>query len=192
MVNTEEITYGSLFSGIGGLDLGLDRAGLKCKWQVEIGEHSRSILEKRWPGVKRYKDVREVGAHNLAPVNIICGGFPCQPHSVAGKRAGANDDRNLWPEYLRIIKELRPDWIIGENVPGILTTYIDTILSDLESAGYEIGIFNLPAVAFDAKHLRYRIFIMAHTTSLERRAGAKEQREVRAQSENEREHDLLS
>ena len=155
------LTYGSLFSGIGGMDLGFDRAGMTCKWQVEIDDYCNRVLAKHWPNVRRYRDVREVGEHNLESVDVITGGFPCQPHSVAGKRKGAADDRNLWPEYLRIITELRPTWVVGENVPGIVTTYLDTVLSDLEGAGYEVATFNLPAVAFDAPHRRERIFVVA-------------------------------
>jgi len=195
------LTYGSLFTGIGGIDLGFDRAGMVCKWQVEIDDYCSQLLDKRFPDVRRYTDVKKVhgivqhanaestklesqnvihkpptsptnrGVRKerepfcpscLEPVDVITGGFPCQPHSVAGKQKGAADDRNLWPEYLRIITELRPTWVIGENVPGIITTYLDTVLSDLESAGYKIATFNLPAVAFDAKHRRERIFVVAY------------------------------
>ena len=100
-----------------------------------------------------------------ASTSIITGGFPCQPHSVAGKRRGAADDRNLWPEFLRIIKELRPTWIIGENVPGIVSLYLDTVLSDLEGEAYFCWPFNIPACAFDAPHRRERIWIVAHAES---------------------------
>jgi len=170
----QQLTYGSLFTGIGGIDEGFERAGLECKWQVENESYCVKVLEKRWPDVERHEDVRRVGIRNLAAVDIICGGFPCQPHSVAGKRQGKDDDRNLWPEYLRIIKELKPTWVIGENVPGIITTYLATVLSNLESAGYEVATFNLPALAFGAGHRRERIFIVAHTAGMERQSGAKE------------------
>ena len=156
------ITFGSLFAGIGGIDLGLERAGMTCKWQVEIDPYCQKVLAKHWPNVERFADVRECGSRNLAPVDLICGGFPCQPHSLAGKRRGAADDRNLWPEYLRIVKELRPRWVLGENVPGIRTTMLDTVLSDLEAEGYTCGTFNIPACAFDAPHRRERIFVVAH------------------------------
>lgn len=212
------LTFGSLFSGIGGMDLGLERAGMKCLWQVEIDDWCNRVLAKHWPEVRRYKDVKEVHgvlAHAngfgykenvgktlsgrreaqtsnsklsggsigrnpilrtgeeekyvLEPVDLICGGFPCQPHSVAGKRKGADDDRNLWPEYLRIITELQPRYILGENVPGIITTYLDTVLSDLEGAGYITATFNIPACAFDAPHRRERIFIVAHSVNIRQR-----------------------
>ena len=160
--------FGSLFSGIGGLDLGLERAGMECVWQVENDPYAIKVLEKHWPNIHREKDVREVGKHNLEPVDLIAGGFPCQPHSVAGKRRGADDDRNLWPEYMRIIRELRPRYVLAENVPGIVTTYIDTVLSDLESEGYTCWTFNIPACAFDAPHRRARIFIVAVSDSIRR------------------------
>jgi len=156
------LTFGSLFAGIGGFDLGLERAGMRCAWQVEIDDYCQRVLAKHWPDIERYADVRECGAHNLKAVDLICGGFPCQPHSVAGKRRGAADDRNLWPEYRRIVAELRPQWVLGENVPGIITTMLDEVLFDLESEGYACTTIALPAVAFDAPHRRDRVFIVAH------------------------------
>jgi len=164
-VGAMTLTFGSLFAGIGGLDLGLERAGMVCKWQVEIDPFCQKVLAKHWPDVARYEDVRDVGKHNLEPVDLICGGFPCQPHSVAGKRRGAADDRNLWPEYLRIVTELSPRWVLGENVPGIISNaYIDTVLADLEAQGYACGTFGIPAVAFDAPHRRQRIWIVAYAS----------------------------
>ncbi len=157
--------FGSLFSGIGGFDLGLERAGMECAWQVEIDEYCLKVLAKHWPSVSRYTDVRECGRDNLEPVDLICGGFPCQPYSVAGKRRGAADDRNLWPEFLRIVRELRPAWIVGENVPGIVPMYLDTVLSDLEGEAYTCWTFNIPACAFDAPHRRERIFVVGYTES---------------------------
>ena len=159
------MNFGSLFSGIGGMDLGLEWAGMICAWQNDIDDYCLRVLNKIWPDVPKYRDVRDVGRHNLEPVDLIAGGFPCQPHSVAGKRRGAEDDRNLWPEFSRIIAELRPRYVLAENVPGIITTYLDTVLSDLESQGYTCGTFNIPACAFDAPHRRERIFVVAHTTS---------------------------
>ena len=162
--------FGSLFSGIGGIDLGLERAGMECAWQVEIDLYCQKILAKHWPDVKRLEDVRECGAHNLEAVDLICGGFPCQPHSLAGKRGGEGDDRNLWPEYRRIVAELRPRWVLGENVPGIRTTMLDTVLSDLEGFGYSTITLDIPAVAFDAPHRRHRYFIVAYTGQQPKRA----------------------
>jgi DNA (cytosine-5)-methyltransferase 1 len=162
--------FGSLFAGIGGFDLGFERAGMECAWQVEIDEYCNKVLAKHWPEVKRYGDIRTVGEHNLEPVDLICGGFPCQPYSVAGKRKGAEDDRNLWPEYLRIVRELRPTWVVGENVPGIVPMYLDQVLSDLEGEAYTCWTFNIPACAFDAPHRRERIFVVAYRERMGREA----------------------
>jgi len=162
------MNFGSLFAGIGGMDLGLERAGITCKWQVEIDLFCQRVLAKHWPNVRRYRDVKDCGRHNLEPVDLIAGGFPCQPHSVAGKRKGAEDDRNLWPEFLRIVKELRPTWVLAENVPGIVSLYLDTVLAGLESEGYTCWTFNIPACAVGAYHRRERIFIVAYRNSRRR------------------------
>lgn len=156
------LTFGSLFSDIGGFDLGLERAGMTCAWQVEIDDYCCRVLAKHWPHVPRFEDVHHVGHHNLCAVDLIAGGFPCQPHSLAGKRRGADDDRNLWPEMRRIVGELRPRWVIAENVPGIRTTILDQVLFDLEAKGYTTGTLDIPAVAFDAWHRRNRIFVVAY------------------------------
>ena len=156
-------SFGSLFAGIGGLDLGLERAGMRCRWQVEIDEYCLRVLAKHWPDVRRYGDVRDCGAHNLEAVDLIAGGFPCQPHSVAGKRRGKEDDRDLWPEYLRLVAELRPRWVVGENVPGIVTTMLGEVLSDLEGEGYIAVALAVPAVAFGAPHQRERVFVVAYS-----------------------------
>ena len=169
--------FGSLFSGIGGFDLGLERAGMRCAWQVEIDEFCQKVLAKHWPDVRRYRDIRECGKHNLAAVDLICGGFPCQPHSLAGKRKGAADDRDLWPEMRRVIDELRPTWVVAENVPGIRTTILDAALSDLEDIGYTVGTIVVPACAFDAPHRRMRLFIIAHTDRCEQGWREQSQRE---------------
>ena len=164
MADSARFTFGSLFAGIGGFDLGLERAGMTCKWQVEIDPFCNQVLAKHWPDVPRYGDVRDVGRHNLKPVDLICGGFPCQPHSHAGKRRGAADDRNLWPEYRRVVAELRPRYVLAENVLGIRTTILDQVLSDLESLAYTVGALVVPACAFDAPHRRERVFIVAYAS----------------------------
>ncbi len=156
------LRFGSLFAGIGGLDLGLERARMECVWQVEIDDYCTRVLEKHWPDVRRYRNVREVGS-NLEPVDLIAGGFPCQPHSVAGKRKGAADDRNLWPEFIRVIRETKPRYVLAENVPGIITTYLDTVLSDLEGENYATWPFAFSACGFDAPHIRERIFVVAYS-----------------------------
>lgn len=163
--------YLSLFSGIGGFDLGFDRAGLTCAGQVEINEYCQRVLEKHWPDVKRIADVKKVKGNEFGAIDIICGGFPCQPHSLAGKRRGAKDERNLWPEYRRLVATIRPTWVVGENVPGIRTTILDDVLSDLESLNYAATTISIPACAFDAPHRRERYFILAYADKqrLERR-----------------------
>ena len=157
--------YLSLFSGIGGFDLGFDRAGMTCVGQVEIDDFCRRVLAKHWPDVKRMADIREVKGDEFGTVDLICGGFPCQPHSLAGKRKGAEDDRNLWPEYRRLVDAIRPRWVVGENVPGLAYTMLDEIISDLENLQYEVVTFDIPAIAFDAPHIRRRLFIVAHAKS---------------------------
>jgi DNA (cytosine-5)-methyltransferase 1 len=157
------LTFGSLFAGIGGIDLGLEWAGMVCKWQVEINPFCQKVLAKHWPDVQRYADVKECGRHNLEAVDLIAGGFPCQPHSQAGKQRGAEDDRNLWPEFSRIIAELRPAWVLAENVLGIKGTMLDEVLSDLDGLAYSTRTIIVPACAFDAPHRRERVFIVAYT-----------------------------
>lgn len=156
------LTVGSLFSGIGGFDLAAERAGMTVEWQVELDDYCNKVLAKHWPTVRRYRDVRDCGAANLAPVDLICGGFPCQPFSVAGKRGGADDDRYLWPEMRRVIAELKPRWVVAENVPGIINLALDTVLADLDSEGYEVGTLVLPACGVGAWHIRQRVWIVAH------------------------------
>ncbi|MBC7340848.1 MAG: DNA (cytosine-5-)-methyltransferase [Clostridia bacterium] len=166
---------GSLFSGIGGMDLGLERAGMQIAWQVENDPFRQAVLAKHWPGVKRYGDIRTIDPAELESVDLICGGFPCQPFSIAGKRRGKADDRYLWPEMLRIIKALRPRWVLGENVANIVNLALDTVLSDLENEGYETGTFVIPACAVGAPHVRPRVWIVAYSPGVERQPGAEEQ-----------------
>ena len=159
------MTVGSLFAGIGGFDLGLERAGMTVKWQVENDKGCIKLLEKRWSHIKRYGDIRECGARNLEPVDVICGGFPCQPISVAGKQRGKEDDRWLWPEMFRVIQELRPRWVIGENVAGLIRMGLDECISDLEGEGYACQPFVIPACAAGAKHRRDRVWIVARNSN---------------------------
>jgi DNA (cytosine-5)-methyltransferase 1 len=161
-------TFGSLFSGIGGLDLGLERAGWECRWQVETDPFCTAVLERHWPDVPRYGDVREVG-DDLEPVDLICGGFPCQPVSVAGQRRGQADDRWLWPEFARIVRLVRPRFVLMENVPGLLARGMGDVLGDLAALGFDAEWDCLPAAAFGAPHLRYRVFLVAHANEGELR-----------------------
>jgi DNA (cytosine-5)-methyltransferase 1 len=165
------LTFLSLFAGIGGFDLGLERAGMICKGQVEINDYCRKILEKHWPNVPRWGDIRTINPAELPAIDLICGGYPCQPFSQAGQRRGAADDRHLWPEAFRIIKGLRPRWLLFENVPGHITLGLTEVLSDLESQGYQWGLRCIPACALDAPHKRQRLWILAHAERPERRTG---------------------
>jgi DNA (cytosine-5)-methyltransferase 1 len=171
-----EVKVGSLFSGIGGFDLGLERAGMQIAWQVEIDPFCCKILEKHWPGVKRYGDIKEVKGTELEPVDLICGGPPCQPVSCAGKRRGDKDDRWLWPEALRLVEEIHPTWCLFENPPGFLSMGFDETVSHLEVEGYEVGAFNIPACGVDAPQLRYRIWIVAYSES--RQDNGRERRDM--------------
>lgn len=160
------ITVGSLFSGIGGLELGLERAGMEVRWQVENDDYASRVLAKHWPDVARYADVRDVGAHNLEPVDLICGGFPCQDVSLAGQRAGLEGQRStLWSEFARCIRELRPRWVLAENVPGLLSSdsgrFFGAILRDLAAAGYDAEWQSIPAAWVGAPHLRWRVLLVA-------------------------------
>ena len=147
------MTFGSLFSGIGGLDLGLERAGMTCKWQVEIDPYCTKVLEKHWPGVKRYGDIRTVTA--AEHVDLIAGGFPCQDISHMGKRAGLAGHRSgLWSEMLRIVGEIRPDYVLVENVSGLLVRGAWRVLADLAEIGFDAEWDTLRAGDFGAPHER--------------------------------------
>ena len=162
------MTHLSLFSGIGGLDLAAEMAGIKTVGQCEWADYPTKVLEKHWPDVPRWRDIRTLTGDSfyektgLRTVDIISGGFPCQPFSVAGKHGGKDDDRYLWPEMLRVIREICPLWVIGENVPGIVNLALDTVLADLENEGYEAQPFIVPACGVDAPHKRERVCILAH------------------------------
>lgn len=157
------MNFGSLFAGIGGIDLGFERAGMACKWQVENDPYCIKILEKHWPHVKRYGDIKRLKGGELEKVDVIAGGFPCQPVSTAGQRKGEKDERWLWHEFRRIIRALRPEYIVVENVPGLLNMGLNIVLGDLVSCGYDCEWESIPAIAFGAPHQRYRVFIVAHS-----------------------------
>ena len=167
---------GSLFSGIGGFDLGLERAGFTVRWQSEIEPYCCKVLKQWWPDVPNLGDIFKI--KDPPPVDLICGGFPCQPFSVAGKRQGKADDRYLWPEMLRVITEVKPRWVFAENVPGILHMELDQVLSDLEGQGYETGTLIIPACALNAPHRRSRVWILGYTSHNTNRTGEKQIRET--------------
>ena len=152
-----------LCAGIGGFSLGLEMAGLTCAGQVEIDDYCTRILEKHWPAVPRWRDVTSVNPADLPTVELICGGYPCQPFSHAGQRRGAADDRHLWPAFAGIIQAKRPAWCLFENVTGHITLGLDQVLSELESLDYAARPVVIPACATDAPHIRARVWIVAHT-----------------------------
>ena len=152
-----------LFSGIGGFSLGLKRAGMETIGFCEIDPFCRRVLAKHWPDVTVHTDIRGLdGKDYKGRADVVCGGFPCQPFSQAGKRRGTEDDRHLWPEMLRVISEVRPTWVIGENVIGFVKMELDSVLSDLEREGYQTRAFIIPACGIDAPHKRDRVWIIAH------------------------------
>ena len=157
------MVIGSLFSGIGGIDLGLQRAGMEVGWQVEFDPWCRRVLAKHWPDVPRFVDVKEVGAHNLPPVDMLAGGFPCQDISNAGKQAGIQAERSgLWFEFARIIRELRPRYVLVENVGALLVRGMDAVLGELSASGYDAEWECIPAAAVGAPHIRDRVWIVAY------------------------------
>jgi len=152
-----------LFSGVGGFSLGLERTGgFETVAFCEIDPYAQKVLKKHWPDVPIIDDIRNFDG---IAADVICGGYPCQPFSNAGKRDGAADDRHLWPEMYRLIKSVKPRWVIAENVAGHITMGLDNVLSDLEAEGYAWWTFIIPAVAVDAKHRRDRVWILAHSES---------------------------
>ena len=156
-----------LCSGIGGFALGLQSTGyFKAIGFCEIDPFCQKVLKKNFPGVPIYNDIKEFKPNDEGiKADIVTSGFPCQPFSVAGKQKGKDDNRNLWKETFRIIKESRPTWFIGENVGGIVKLYLDTILEDLESEGYSTRCFSISASSIGAKHRRERIWIVSYSNS---------------------------
>ena len=161
----------------------------------DIEEYPRKVLQKHWPHVKQYKDIKELNydrlkAEGLVPIDIITGGYPCQPFSVAGRKKGEEDPRHLWPEYFRLVQELRPTWVIGENVSGHIKLGLDTVLQDLESEGYTSRTFNISAASVGANHKRERVWIVAHSErndnfNKEQRVDGEEKEIPRERGEND-------
>jgi DNA (cytosine-5)-methyltransferase 1 len=156
------ITFGSLFAGIGGIDLGFERCGMECKWQVEINDYAQKVLAKHWPKVHRETDIRECSARNLERVDIIAGGFPCQDISYAGLGAGLDGERSgLFFEAVRLVRELQPRAVVLENVAALLTRGLDRVLGTLAEVGYDAEWHCIPAAYVGAHFRRDRIFVIA-------------------------------
>lgn len=165
--------FGSLFAGVGGFDLGLEAAGMECVAQCEIDPFCRAVLKKNFPDVRRYEDVTKMKGDDLGDADMIVGGVPCQPASVAGSRKGSNDGRWLWPAFLRIVLERKPVWVLAENVPGLINLEphgLDWVCGSLEAAGYGVCACVLGADDVGAPHRRKRLFIVAHTAGERRRS----------------------
>ena len=158
------LTFGSLFAGIGGFDLGLERAGMVCKWQVEIDEYASKVLAKHWPNVHRWDDVRTWPQENTEYVDVICGGFPCQDISYAGLGAGLDGERSgLWFEFARVVREMEPRFVIVENVAALLTRGLDRVLGTLAAIGFDAEWHCIPAASVGAPHIRDRVFVVAYS-----------------------------
>jgi DNA (cytosine-5)-methyltransferase 1 len=165
------LTVGSLFAGIGGFDLGLERAGMRVLWQCEIDPYAQRVLAKHWPDVLLLPDIRGVCADTVPAVDVICGGFPCQDLSLAGRGAGIDGERSgLWGEYARLIRELRPRYVVVENVAALLARGMGVVLGDLAACGYDAEWDCIPASAVGAPHQRDRVWLVAYPNQ-ERRGG---------------------
>ena len=162
-----QFNHCSLFSGIGGFDLAAQWTGWNNLFQVEKDEWCRKVLQKNFPEAKRYGDIKQFNGKEYAgTVDIISGGFPCQPFSVAGKQKGKGDDRYLWEEMLRVVNEIKPPFVVGENVTGIIGMALDTVLSDLEAQDYTTETYIIPACGKNAWHRRDRVWIVAYSNSI--------------------------
>ena len=156
------LTVGSLFSGIGGLDLGLERAGMNVIWQSEIDPYACKVLAKHWPEVPNYGNIKEIDWRRVVQPDVICGGYPCQPFSTAGKRRGEDDPRHLWPWVREAISELRPRYAILENVRGHLSLGGTTVIGELAEIGYDAEWRVVSAASVGANHRRDRVIIVAY------------------------------
>lgn len=168
----KQITFGSLFAGIGGIDLGFERAGMVCKWQVEINPYAQRVLAKHWPEVRRHDDVRTWPQPDTERVDVIAGGFPCQDISYAGKGAGLAGERSgLFYEVARIVREMEPRVVVLENVAALLTRGLGDVLGTLASLGYDAEWHCIPAAAVGAPHIRDRMFIVGTAANMGNASG---------------------
>lgn len=172
-----------LFSGIGGFSLGLERAGMRTVAFCEIDPYCRKVLAKHWPEIPCHDDIRTLDpAQYAGAIDLVCGGYPCQPFSQAGKRKGHEDERHIWPEMLRVIQGIRPRYVIAENVAGHIGLGFDEVAASLEAEGFTVWPFVIPACAVDAPHRRDRIWIVANAWSAGRGKGLLRQRKDDEQS----------
>jgi len=170
------MNHASLFSGIGGFDLAADWMGWNNIFQVEIDEYCNKILSRHFPKVERHGDIKTFdGKYYRGSVDVISGGFPCQPYSLAGKRKKDEDPRALWPEMFRVIREIQPSWIVAENVPGIQGLSLENILASLENEGYQSQTFIIPNASNGTWDRRYRVWIIANINQLRCNNEQKEQ-----------------
>lgn len=156
-----------LCSGIGGFSLAFESEGFETVGFAEVDPYCSQVLEKNWPSVPNYGDVKEIANDptTLPEFDILTAGYPCQPFSTSGQKRGEADPRHLWPNIRKIVQSRKPSWCVFENVVGHINLGIDTVLSDLEEDGYETRPFVIPAVAVDAPHKRLRVWILAYTSS---------------------------
>jgi DNA (cytosine-5)-methyltransferase 1 len=164
------MNHGSLFSGIGGFDLAAEWAGWTNKFHCEWNHFGQKVLKYYWPKAESYTDITKTNFSIWrGKIDILTGGFPCQPYSAAGKRLGKEDDRHLWPEMLRAIREIQPTWVVGENVLGLVNwnggLVFDEVQADLEAEGYEVQPYVLPAVSVNAPHRRDRVWFVAYSVN---------------------------
>jgi DNA (cytosine-5)-methyltransferase 1 len=162
------MTHGSLFSGIGGFDLAAEWMGWENKFHCEWNEFGQKVLKYYWPESELFTDITKSDFTKYAnQIDVLTGGFPCQPYSMAGKRLGKEDDRHLWPEMLRVIREVKPSWVIGENVLGLVNwnggLVFHEVQTDLEAQGYEVFPYVLPAASVNAPHKRDRVWFVAYS-----------------------------
>jgi DNA (cytosine-5)-methyltransferase 1 len=173
------LTHASLFSGIGGFDLAAEWAGWENIFHCEWNPFGQKVLAHHFPNSKSYHDITKTdfSIHN-GTVDVLTGGFPCQPYSSAGKRLGKADERHLFPHMLRAVKEIKPKWVIGENVRGLVSwnegLVFNEVYADLESEGYEVQSFLIPAAGVNAPHQRYRIWFVAFNSKSERNSSFRE------------------
>lgn len=170
MKEAKMLTHGSLFSGIGGFDLAAEWMGWENTFHCEWNPFGQKVLNHYWPNAESLTDITKTDFRKYANrIDVLTGGFPCQPYSVAGKRKGKEDERHLWPEMLRAIREIQPRYVVGENVRGLTNwnggLVFDEVQADLETEGYEITPFLLPACAKDATHRRDRVWFIGHAKS---------------------------